>query len=115
MLHFDSTHPIVTRGSRAPPHHALPAFLNLHVINIDHFYEIILCLSETLEKAVLVPLQINVLLYQIKILMVIVVRHRSSMIVLLSNIILSYLFFMIKMSVFELQKGMLMSPGFLLS
>ena len=29
MLHFDSSHPIVTRGSRlcrAPPHHTLPAF-----------------------------------------------------------------------------------------
>ena len=90
MLHFDSSHPIVTRVSGAPPHQTLPAFLDLDGIKIDHFYEIILCLSTTLEKAVLVPLQINVLLYQIKILMVIVVRHRSSMIVLLSNIILSY-------------------------
>ena len=38
MLHFDSSQPIVTRGprdlyspvSRAPPHHTLPAFLNLN-------------------------------------------------------------------------------------
>ena len=33
MLHFDSSHPIVTRGSRisrAPPYHTLPAFLNLN-------------------------------------------------------------------------------------
>ena len=33
MLHFDSIHPIVTRGSqvsRAPPHHTLPTFLDLH-------------------------------------------------------------------------------------
>ena len=33
MLHFDSSLPIVTRGSgvsRAPPHHTLPAFLNLN-------------------------------------------------------------------------------------
>ena len=33
MLHFDSSHPIVTHGfrvSRAPPHYALPAFLNLN-------------------------------------------------------------------------------------
>ena len=33
MLHFDSSHPIVKRGSRvsrAPPHHTLPAFLNLN-------------------------------------------------------------------------------------
>ena len=33
MLHFDSSHPIVTRGSRvsrAPPPHTLPAFLNLN-------------------------------------------------------------------------------------
>ena len=33
MLHFDSIHPIVTRGSRfprAPPHHIIPAFLNLY-------------------------------------------------------------------------------------
>ena len=33
MLHSDSTHPIVTRGSRvsrAPPHHTLPALLNLN-------------------------------------------------------------------------------------
>ena len=30
MLHFDSSHPIVTRVSRAPPHHTLPAFLNLN-------------------------------------------------------------------------------------
>ena len=32
MLHFDSIHPIVLRGSRvsrAPPHQTLPAFLNL--------------------------------------------------------------------------------------
>ena len=32
MHHFDSSHPIVTRGSRVsgvPPQHALPAFLNL--------------------------------------------------------------------------------------
>ena len=31
ILHFDSNHPIVTRGfrvSRAPPHHTLPAFVN---------------------------------------------------------------------------------------
>ena len=28
MLHFDSSHPNVTRDSRAPPHHTLPAFLN---------------------------------------------------------------------------------------
>ena len=35
MLHFDSSHPIVTRGSRvsrAPPHHTLPTFLNLNGI-----------------------------------------------------------------------------------
>ena len=32
MLHFVSNHPIVTRGSRAPPHHTLPAFLNLNGI-----------------------------------------------------------------------------------
>ena len=33
MLHFDSSHSIVTRGSRvsrAPPRHILPAFLNLN-------------------------------------------------------------------------------------
>ena len=33
MLHFDSSNPIVTRDSRvsrAPPHHNLPAFLNLN-------------------------------------------------------------------------------------
>ena len=33
MLHFDSSHPFVTRGFRvfrAPPHHTLPAFLNLN-------------------------------------------------------------------------------------
>ena len=33
MLYSDSSHPIVTRGSRvssAPPHHNLPTFLNLH-------------------------------------------------------------------------------------
>ena len=33
MLHFYSSHPIVTRGSRvsrAPLHHTLPAFLNLN-------------------------------------------------------------------------------------
>ena len=33
LLHFDSSQPIVTRGSRvsrAPPHHALPAFLILN-------------------------------------------------------------------------------------
>ena len=33
MLNFDSSHPIVTRGSRvsrAPPHHILPAFLNFN-------------------------------------------------------------------------------------
>ena len=32
MLHCDKSHPIVTRGfrvSHAPPHHTLPAFLNL--------------------------------------------------------------------------------------
>ena len=32
MLHFDSSHPIVTRGSsvsRTSPYFALPAFLNL--------------------------------------------------------------------------------------
>ena len=32
MLHFDSSRPTLTRGSRvfrAPPHHTLPAFLNL--------------------------------------------------------------------------------------
>ena len=32
MLHFDISHPTVTRGScvsRTPPHHTLPAFLNL--------------------------------------------------------------------------------------
>ena len=35
MYHFDSSHPILTRGSRdsrAPPHHRLPAFLNLNGI-----------------------------------------------------------------------------------
>ena len=33
MLHFDSSHPIVTRGSRAsraPPPYTLPAFLNMN-------------------------------------------------------------------------------------
>ena len=33
MLHFVSSHSIVTRGSRvsrAPPHHTLPAFQNLN-------------------------------------------------------------------------------------
>ena len=33
MLHFDSSQPNVTRGSRvsrAPPHHTLPVFLNLN-------------------------------------------------------------------------------------
>ena len=30
MLHFDSSHSIVTHGSRAPAHHTLPAFLNLN-------------------------------------------------------------------------------------
>ena len=30
MLHFDSSHPIMTRVSRAPPHHTLSAFLNLN-------------------------------------------------------------------------------------
>ena len=33
MLHFDSNHLNVTSGSRvsrAPPHHTLPAFLNLN-------------------------------------------------------------------------------------
>ena len=33
MLYFDSSHLIVTRGFRvspAPPHHTLPAFLNLY-------------------------------------------------------------------------------------
>ena len=33
LLPFGSSHPIVTRGSRvshAPPHHTVPAFLNLH-------------------------------------------------------------------------------------
>ena len=33
MLHFDSSHPTVTRGSRvsrAPPLHTLPAFLNIN-------------------------------------------------------------------------------------
>ena len=33
MLHFDSSHPIMTRGSRvssAPPHHTLPASQNFH-------------------------------------------------------------------------------------
>ena len=32
MLHFDSSHQIVTCGSRvsrAPPHHILPSFINL--------------------------------------------------------------------------------------
>ena len=32
MLHFDSSHPIETRGSRAPSHHILPAFVNLNGI-----------------------------------------------------------------------------------
>ena len=33
MLHLDSSHPILTCGSRlsrAPPHHTLPAFLYLN-------------------------------------------------------------------------------------
>ena len=33
MFSFDNTHPIVTRGSRdsrAPKHHTLPAFINIH-------------------------------------------------------------------------------------
>ena len=37
MLHFDSIHPIVTRGSRVsrpPPHHTLPDFLNLNGISL---------------------------------------------------------------------------------
>ena len=29
MLHFDSSHSIVIRGSRAQPKHTLPALLNL--------------------------------------------------------------------------------------
>ena len=35
MLHFDSSNPIVTRGSRVsftPPHNTLPAFINLNGI-----------------------------------------------------------------------------------
>ena len=30
MLHFGSSHSFVTRGSRPPPLHTLPAFLNLN-------------------------------------------------------------------------------------
>ena len=33
MFHFDNSHPIMTRSSRvsrAPPHHTLPAFLNIN-------------------------------------------------------------------------------------
>ena len=33
MIHFDNSYLIVTRGSRVsrvPPHHTLPAFLNLN-------------------------------------------------------------------------------------
>ena len=33
MLHFDSSLPSVIRVSHAPPHHALPAFLNLNRIS----------------------------------------------------------------------------------
>ena len=43
MLHFDSSQPILTRGSRvsrAPPHHTLPAFLNINgSISIDENYK----------------------------------------------------------------------------
>ena len=42
MLHFDSSQPILTRGSRvsrAPPHHTLPAFLDINgSISIDENY-----------------------------------------------------------------------------
>ena len=43
MLHFDSTDPIVTRGSRvsrAPPRHTIPAFLNLNgsEIILAHYF-----------------------------------------------------------------------------
>ena len=31
------SHPIVARGSRAPPHHTLPAFLNLYGINTMNY------------------------------------------------------------------------------
>ena len=36
MLHFDSSHPIVKRVSRAPPHHTLHAFQNLNgtIVNL---------------------------------------------------------------------------------
>ena len=37
MLYFDSSHPIVTRGSHVsctPPHQTLPAFLNLNGISL---------------------------------------------------------------------------------
>ena len=37
MLHFDSSHSIMTRGVRvsgAPPHHTLTAFLNLNVTKL---------------------------------------------------------------------------------
>ena len=37
MLHFDSSHSIVTRGSRTTPHHTFPAFLNLNGIIFKMF------------------------------------------------------------------------------
>ena len=45
MPHFDSSQPIVTRGSRAPPHHTLPTFINLNGIklrlNLDHLQRLV--------------------------------------------------------------------------
>ena len=45
MLHFDSSHSIVTRGSRAPPHLTLPAFLNLN--GTFYFFYLFLNLLES--------------------------------------------------------------------
>ena len=43
MLHFDSSHSIVTRGfrvSRAPSHHTLPAFLNPNGMFIKFIFNV---------------------------------------------------------------------------
>ena len=41
MLHFDSIHLIVTRGSRAPPYHTLPAFVDPNGRHVKPYSDIV--------------------------------------------------------------------------